>query len=97
VRGVRAPIEELQYIYSNSESVACAVETPDLLKRESQLQFASPCAPSTHVRTCSHLQRCWSLEAGCHPRGGRPSSFWYCSRVINRASRSSRSSAPACR
>ena len=34
VRGVRAPTEELQYIYSNSESVAAVVETPDLLGRE---------------------------------------------------------------
>lgn len=36
VRGVRAPVGELQYIYSNSESVALVVETADLIARESR-------------------------------------------------------------
>lgn len=29
MRGVKAPVGELQYIYSNSESVAAIVETAD--------------------------------------------------------------------
>jgi long-chain acyl-CoA synthetase len=32
VRGVKAPVGELQYIYSNSESVACVVESADQIK-----------------------------------------------------------------
>ena len=33
VRGVAAPPDELLYIYENSRSVACVVETPQLLKK----------------------------------------------------------------
>ena len=33
VRGVKAPVNELQYIYSNSESVAAIVETADQIQR----------------------------------------------------------------